>query len=164
VELGFRDIALSSYRVFRIALPIKGKECARINDLTIPVSTLRNVQGTGYLEYEALVSQLMSPSDLAFYKGYVDYSQVAGGLVVRYRDVGHQDIQLRYRLRSRRHSRHVAPSAAAAYVAAVTSHMRLFIAVIHVSFTHIIDILQNRHRCIRGEGRVSGSDQKRNTA
>ncbi|GIL66729.1 hypothetical protein Vafri_20218, partial [Volvox africanus] len=35
-------------------------------------------EGTGYLEYEALVSQLMSPSDLAFYKGYVDYSQVGG--------------------------------------------------------------------------------------
>ncbi|GIL87642.1 hypothetical protein Vretimale_14675 [Volvox reticuliferus] len=32
-------------------------------------------EGTGYLEYEALVSQLMSPSDFAFYKGYVDYSQ-----------------------------------------------------------------------------------------
>ncbi|PNH10163.1 putative calmodulin-like protein 6 [Tetrabaena socialis] len=32
-------------------------------------------EGTGYLEYDALVAQLMSPSDFAFYKGYVDYSQ-----------------------------------------------------------------------------------------
>ncbi|PNW78166.1 hypothetical protein CHLRE_10g466650v5 [Chlamydomonas reinhardtii] len=32
-------------------------------------------EGSGYLEYEALVAQLMSPSDFAFYKGYVDYSQ-----------------------------------------------------------------------------------------
>lgn len=35
-----------------------------------------HAQGSGYLEYEALVAQLMSPSDFAFYKGYVDYSQV----------------------------------------------------------------------------------------
>ncbi len=40
----------------------------RVNIPTTP-------QGTGYLEYESLVAQLMSPSDFAFYKGYVDYSQ-----------------------------------------------------------------------------------------
>lgn len=33
--------------------------------------------GTGYLEYEALVEQLMSKSDFSFYKGYVDNSQSA---------------------------------------------------------------------------------------
>jgi hypothetical protein len=38
-------------------------------------AALLGSQGTGYLEYEALVAQLMSPSDFAFYKGYVDHSQ-----------------------------------------------------------------------------------------
>mmetsp|Transcript_29044 Transcript_29044/g.53375 ORF Transcript_29044/g.53375 Transcript_29044/m.53375 type:complete len:356 (-) Transcript_29044:838-1905(-) len=32
-------------------------------------------QGTGFLEYESLVQQLLSPSDFAFYLGYVDNSQ-----------------------------------------------------------------------------------------